>query len=390
MNAIPQFPAELERVKRSGIRAIMDQAWELGEPITHLEVGEPNFAVPPHIIEAFCRAATSGETRYTPNGGIKQLREACARKLAEVNGIHAEPDQVLVTVGAMQGLMCAVLGLTRHGDEILIPTPGWPNYDLLVAIAGARSVPYELRSSLGFQPDPERIESLITERTKMIILNTPSNPLGTILQPDVLDRILDIADARNIWVLSDECYDQIVFDDAMTSPATRPHGSDRTISVHSFSKTFAMTGLRLGYLSAPLRVTKLLTKLQESMVACVNTPTQFAGVAALEGPQECVHDMVNEYRARRDLAVGLARAFGLDPREPSGAFYVWLQLPGVTGSLEFTQRLLSEHRVAVAPGSTFGEPESSAIRISLAADRPKIEAGLAAINELLGHDRNRS
>lgn len=383
MTSPPPLPAELERFPRSGIRIVMDRAWELGEPITHLEVGEPKFATPEHIVEAFCRAAGSGATKYTPNAGIGPLREACAHKLAAVNDIRVEADQILVTVGAMQGLMCAVMGLTRHGDEILTPSPGWPNYRLLIAIAAGRAVPYELRPEQGYQPDPEQIAALITERTKMIILNSPSNPLGAVLSPEVIDEILAIAHARGIWVLSDECYDQIIFDDQMTSPAARPLGAEQTITVHSFSKTYAMTGFRLGYLSAPRRVTALLTKLQESMVACVSTPTQYAGLAALEGPRSCVSDMVSEYRVRRDLSVDRARALGLEPREPAGAFYLWLELPGVADSQAFAEQLLTQHRVAVAPGSTFGELGRPAIRLSLAADRAAIEAGLDAIGSLL-------
>lgn len=383
MTSPPPLPAELERFPRSGIRAVMDRAWELGEPITHLEVGEPRFAAPEHIVEALCRAAESGATKYTPNAGIGPLREACTRKLEAVNDIRVEADQILVTVGAMQGLMCAVMGLTRHGDEILTPRPGWPNYQLLIAIAGARTVPYELLPEHGYQPDPEQIAALITARTKMIILNSPSNPLGTVLSLEVIDEILAIAHAHGIWVVSDECYDQIVFDDQMTSPAARPLGPDQTITVHSFSKTYAMTGFRLGYLSAPRRVTALLTKLQESMVACVNTPTQYAGLAALEGPQSCVSDMVREYRACRDLSVDRARALGLEPREPAGAFYLWLELPSVADSQWFAEQLLTQHRVAVAPGSTFGELGRPAIRISLAADREAIEAGFDAIGSLL-------
>jgi len=345
MTSLPPLPADLERLPRSGIRLVMDRAWELGEPITHLEVGEPRFATPEHIVEAFCHAARSGETKYTPNAGIAPLRAACAHKLATVNDIHVDADQVLVTVGAMQGLMCAVIGLTGHGDEILAPNPGWPNYQLLIALAGARAVRYDLLPERGY---------------------------------------LAIARARGIWVLSDECYDQIVFDQQMISPAARPLGAQQTITVHSFSKTYAMTGFRLGYLSAPRRVTALLTKLQESMVACVNTPTQYAGLAALEGPPSCVTDMVREYRARRDLAVGRARALGLDPRDPAGAFYLWLELPAIADSQSFAEQLLTQHRVAVAPGSTFGELGRPAIRISLAAERDAIEAGFDAIGRVIG------
>lgn len=380
---MPSLPAALESLPRSGIREVMDQAWKIGEPITHLEVGEPDFATPDHIIEAFGQAANAGATRYTPNAGIEPLREACSHKLRRYNGIGVDADQILVTVGAMQGLAIAVIGLTRHGDEILTPTPGWPNYQLLIAMAGARPVSYELRPQLGYQPDPDQIASLITNQTKMIILNSPSNPLGTVLASETIDEILALAQRRGIWVLSDECYDQIAFDGVPASPAARPLGPEHTISVHSFSKTYAMTGLRLGYLSAPRDAISLLTKLQESMVACVNAPTQHAGVAALGGPQDCVERMVQEYRTRRDLALEQSIRLGLEPHAPAGAFYLWIEPPGVTDSQAFAKELLARHRVAVVPGSAFGEPGRPAIRLSLAAGREAISTGLAAISDLI-------
>lgn len=379
----PEIPAAMENLPRSGIRAVMDRAWELGEPITHLEVGEPGFSTPDHIVEAFCEAARNGATKYTPNAGIDALREACSEKLRRYNGIEASPSQILVTVGAMQGLLSAVAGLVDPGDEVLVPNPGWPNYQLLIAMAGARTVAYDQTSQSAYQPDPVQIASLVTERTKMIILNSPSNPLGAVLTPDVMDEILMIADRNDLWVLSDECYDQIAFEGVPVSPATRPLGSERVITVHSFSKTYAMTGLRLGYLSASRRVVALLTKLQESMVACVNAPTQHAGVAALTGPQECVDEMVGEYRMRRDSAVEQATQLGMALHPPAGSFYLWLEPSGLGNSLEFSERLLTTHRVAVAPGSAFGETGRPALRLSLAASQEAIGVGLDAIADLL-------
>ncbi len=361
----------------------MDRAWELGEPIAHLEVGEPGFATPRHIVAAFCEAARSGATRYTPNAGIEPLRVACAQKLRQYNGIKVDADQILITVGAIQGLLSAVIGLVEHGDEVLTPRPGWPNYQHLVAMAGAHAVSYDLEPVRGYQPDPDQITSLITQRTKLIILNSPSNPLGTVLAPEIIDAILDVADRHGIWVLSDECYDQIVFDGVPVSAAAREQGSENTITVHSFSKTYAMTGLRLGYLSAPRKVISLLTKLQESTVACVNAPTQYAGLEALDGPQDCVVRMVSEYRHRRDLAVEKSRQLGLEPHVPDGAFYLWLEPPGISDSLVFAEELLTRYRVAVAPGSTFGETGLPAIRLSLAADRETITVGLDAIGHLM-------
>lgn len=383
MSALPTLPTAMEELPRSGIRAVMDRAWELGEPITHLEVGEPGFATPSHIVDAFCRSVVDGATRYTPNAGIEPLRIACAEKLQTYNQIAADADQVLITVGAIQGLLSAAIVLVEQGDEILTPNPGWPNYHQLIAMAGARPVAYDLEVRNRFQPDPDQIASLVTSRTKMIILNSPSNPLGTVIDPGIIDEILAIAEHRGIWVLSDECYDQISFDGVPVSPASRPAGPERTITVHSFSKTYAMTGFRLGYLNGPRKVVSLLTKLQESMVACVNAPTQHAGIEALTGPQACVEQMVGEYKSRRDLAVGHAQQLGLEPYTPAGAFYLWLELPGLIDSQAFANELLTRYRVAVAPGSTFGEPDGAAIRISLAAGKDDITVGLDAIGNLM-------
>ena len=374
-----QIPPEMVELPRSGIRALMDLAWAQPGPVLRLEVGQPDRIPPDHIRQAMADSVMAGETKYTPNAGIPELREACAAKLRIVNGIEVEPSQVLVTAGSMQGLSLAILGLTTAGDEILVPDPGWPNYDMAARIACTRPVAYPLDAENGYLPDPATIEPLITDRTRMLIVNSPSNPLGTVIDRSHLESLCELADRYDLWLLADECYDQIVFE-ADVAPSVAPLSPDRVVSVHSFSKTYAMTGLRVAYVSGPPQVVETLTKMQEAMVACVNGPAQKAALAALEGPQDFIVEMRDTYRRRRDMAVAAAEALGLAHHRPEGAFYLWLPLGSRIGDpMEFCRRLVVEHGVAVAPGSTFGDRGQGAVRVSLAAAEEDIVSGLERI-----------
>jgi aspartate aminotransferase len=380
---MPEIPAEMVRLPRSGIRAVMDLAWAQEEPVIRLEVGQPDRIPPEHIRRAMADSVLAGETGYTPNAGIPELREACAAKLGRVNRIQVEPDQVLITVGSMEGLAVVMLGLTEPGEEILVPDPGWPNYQMAARIARAVPVAYPLGADDGYLPDPEVIESLITDRTRMLIVNSPSNPLGTVIDASLLDQLTELAERHDLWLLSDECYDQIVFEaEVAPSPATKH--PDRVVSVHSFSKTYAMTGLRVAYVSGREPIIATLTKMQEALVACVNGPAQRAAVAALEGPQDFVTDMRDLYRRRRDRAVATAERLDLPFLRPDGAFYLWLPLgPQIGDPMDFCRRLVAEQGVAVAPGSTFGDQGAGAIRVSLAAAEENIVEGLERIARVL-------
>lgn len=380
---MPEIPSEMVRLPRSGIRAVMDLAWAQDGPVIRLEVGQPDRIPPEHIRRAMADSVLAGETGYTPNAGIPELRAACAVKLGRINRIEVGPDQVLVTAGAMQGLSVVMLGLTEAGDEILVPDPGWPNYEMAARIARAAPVAYPLVADDAYLPDPAVIESLITDRTRMLVVNSPSNPLGTVVGASLMSELAELADRHDLWLLSDECYDQLVFDEEVApSPAgTHP---DQVVSVHSLSKTYAMTGLRVGYVSGPEPVIATLTKMQEALVACVNGPAQKAAVAALEGPQDFVAEMRQVYRRRRDRAVATAQSFGLPLLRPEGAFYLWLPLGEPIGEpMEFCRRLVQEQRVAVAPGSTFGRQGAGAIRVSLAAAEEDIVEGLDRIARFL-------
>lgn len=377
---MPEVPSEMVQLPRSGIRAVMDLAWAQTGPVIRLEVGQPDRIPPEHVRRAMADSVLAGETGYTPNAGIPELRSACAAKLARINRIQVGPDQVLVTTGSMQGLSAVMLGLTETGQEILVPDPGWPNYEMAARIARAVPVAYPLAAADAYLPDPEMIESLITDRTRMLVVNSPSNPLGTVIDSSLMGELAELAERHDLWLLSDECYDQIVFDgDVAPSPAsTHP---DRVVSVHSFSKTYAMTGLRVAYVSGPEPVISTLTKMQEALVACVNGPAQKAAVAALEGPQDFVNDMRALYRRRRDRAVATAEELGLPYLRPDGAFYLWLPLGKRIGDpMEFCRRLVADQGVAAAPGSTFGRQGEGAIRVSLAATEEDIVEGLERIS----------
>lgn len=378
-----EIPDEMVRLPRSGIRTVMDLAWAQNKPVMRLEVGQPDRIPPDHIRQAMADSVLAGETGYTPNAGIPELLEACTSKLWNVNRIEVEPDQILVTAGSMQGLSAVMLGLTEAGDEVMVPDPGWPNYEMAARIARATPVAYSLEREDGYLPDPEMIEAAITDRTRMLVVNSPSNPLGTVIDSDRIAELGELADRHDLWLLSDECYDQIVFaaEVAPSPAATHPH---RVVSVHSFSKTYAMTGLRVAYVSGPQPVVATLTKMQEALVACVNGPAQKAAVAALEGPQDFVTEMRNTYRRRRDRAVATAEDLGLPFLHPEGAFYLWLPLgEGIGDSMAFCRKLVEEQGVAVAPGSTFSQQGVGAVRISLAAAEEDIVEGLHRIARVL-------
>ncbi len=399
---MPKIPPRSAELPRSGIRAVMDLAWASTAPVIRLEVGQPDAAPPEHVLEAITASIQRKETGYTPNAGIPELRAACADKLARVNRIHVDADQVLITAGSMQGLSATALALADPGDEVLVPDPGWPNYRMVSRLTSLQAVPYPLRRETGYRPDFDELAHLVGERTRMVVINSPSNPLGVVWDAAVMSDWVRFAEEHDLWIVSDECYDQIVLDDLLedagvaegpaaassavaVSPAALPGGSERVVTVHSFSKTYAMTGLRVGYVSGPPEVLATMVKMQEALVACVNGPAQHGAVAALQGPQEFVSERRESYRRRRDRAIEVSDELGLPYQRPSGAFYLWLplRLHGRSG-VELAEELVRDAGVAVAPGETFGSEGEGAIRVSLAAAEDDIAAGLRRIVAHLG------
>jgi aspartate/methionine/tyrosine aminotransferase len=361
---------------RSGIREIFDLANTLGDVI-HLEMGEPDFETPPHVREAAARAAEDGYTKYTPNAGIPELREAIAVKVRKRNGFDATPEQVIVTPGAIAAIFGTFLALCDPGDEILVSDPAWPNYRMVADLQGLTVRRYPLSAERGMEPDLDALESLVGERTKALLLNSPSNPTGAVWSAETLAELSSIADRHDLWVVSDEVYDEMTFEEPAVAAAT-VFDPDRVVSVYSFSKTYAMTGWRLGYAVAPPSLAPFVVKTQEPTTACVNAPAQMAGLAALTGPQDRVVEMRNAYRMRRDRVLEILAERDVVSRKPGGAFYLWIDVRD-TGmpDLEFARSLLERRHVAVTPGSAFGERGVGFVRVSLATATAALFEGAA-------------
>ena len=379
---------KVRAVPRSGIRVILDIAQRPG--VIHLEIGQPDFPTPAHIVEAAHKAALDGQTGYTPNQGYPSLREAISRKLKSENKIAADPEQIIVTVGAMEALYVTLMTVIEPGDTILVPSPGYPNYHMATMLCGGETIGYPLTAAEGYQPDVGAIEALIRPTTKAIVINSPANPTGAVISSARLQAIAEMADRHDLYVISDECYEKIVFEGAHVSPASFG-GDDRYFTIGSFSKTYAMTGWRAGYVASPRDLAPMFVKLQEAIVACAPSVSQIAAEAALEGSQECVAEMVDSYRERRDLAVGILKSNGLYRYTPGGAFYLLVDVPGWEGdTYAFARNLLEKKDVAVAPGETFGELPYRVVRISLAARKDLLEEGLTRLCNHINDFRDRS
>lgn len=374
----------VDSLGRSGIRDIMELAWQAGGEVIHLEVGEPDFDTPAHAVEAARRAGEEGFTKYTPNAGIPELREALADKVRLRNGIETSPDDIVVTPGAVAGVYGAIVSLADPGEEILISDPAWPNYRLMTNLSGVTEVPYPLAAENDFIPQAELMEPLITDRTRAILLNSPGNPTGAATPRRALREILELARERDLWVLSDEVYDEIWYESP--PPSAAPLDPDgRVISFFSFSKTYAMTGWRVGYLVSPPEVTESIVKVQEPITSCINAPAQWAAIAAVTGPQEVVAEMRAAYRERRDMVMNLLDEAGVPYVRPAGAFY---QMVNVSGSGltadRFARRLVMEQGVAVAPGETFGPRAGDYVRVSLASSPDLLAEGVTRMIAAIG------
>ncbi len=363
------------RMPVSGIRLVMELAAEIPDAI-HLEVGQPDFATPTHIVEAAHHAALDGYTTYTPNAGLNSLREACAEKAQRVNAIHAVPDQVVITVGAEGAVASAFIALVDPGDEVLVPEPGWTNFAMLAHARGGIPVPYLLREEDGFIPDADEVASHITPKTKLLVLNTPANPTGAVLPAAAVRSLVDLANRHDLYILSDEAYEALVFEGEHVSPASLDTDG-RVVTAFSFSKTYAMTGWRVGYAVVPPHVAPLMIRLQEPYYSCAPSVSQKAAEAALAGPQDCVAEMVGAYARRQRIVLDGLTPDGLVTYQPTGAFYVLVNIER-TGreSFEFAKACLSETAVAVAPGATFGESAGRYVRISVATNDRDVAEGV--------------
>ena len=350
--------------------------------ILHLEVGQPNFPTPEPVIKAACEAAMDKNglyTGYTPNMGYISLRKALASKLMRENGIDVEPNQILITPGSNYGIMIALSVLLNEGDEVLVPDPGYVNYTSLPPVYRATVTSYPLRVSDDFAPQIDSIADRITPRTKVIVHNSPSNPTGAVCSDAFVRELHEIARVNNLYVVSDETYEHIIFEGSHSSPG-KYDKDGRVISIFSFSKSYAMTGWRLGYVVANRLIAETLEKQQELCVSCAPSISQKAAEAALKYGFPYLELMLNQYRRRRDLALAILRKHDLFSYTPHGAFYILVDISNTSmDSLSFAESLLTECHVAVAPGATFGKTASRYIRVALASEESVVTEGLERI-----------
>lgn len=369
---------------RSGIRRIMELSQTISN-VLHLEVGEPLFHTPAHIVEAACLALNQGATKYTPNAGIMPLREAIAKKASKDLNIKILSDNVLVGVGGVQVINSAIRVCCEPGDEVLIPDPSWPNYQMMAVIANVRPVSYSLKFENNYQPDFDELEKLTSKRTRLIIVNSPSNPLGVVFSDKTMQEFVDFSKRHNIRLLSDEAYEKLVFDSKHVSPL--PMDPDRqVISAYTFSKTYAMTGFRVGYAITDVQTIEQMKKIQEAYVSSVPGAMQMAAVSALEGPQDCVAQMRSVYEKHRRLAADILDNHNIKFFLPNGAFYMWIYA-NVKDSTQFAEKLVIENRVAVAPGSTFGKNGEGYIRISLASEKEVVQEGVKRLAQVIASQK---
>ena len=356
-----------------------------GRDIIHLEVGEPDFATPENVVNAAIEALHKGATKYTPSAGIPELRAAIAKRVSETRGIHVNPDQVVVTPGAKPIMFFLILALVETGDEVVTPNPGFPIYESMVRFTGGIPRFYRLREENNFRFDPDEFRTLVNEKTKLIILNSPQNPTGGVLEEADLKVIAELATKYDIPVLADEIYWQILYDGEYKSIASLPGMQERTIILDGFSKSYAMTGWRLGFGVMNETLAPHLTRLMTNSNSCTSALTQWAGVEALNGPQDSVTKMQRAFRERRDVIVeGMNAIPGFRCTLPRGAFYVFPNITGTGwGSRKMADYILNEAGVACLSGTSFGEYGEGYLRFSYANSLENIHKALGRIREVV-------
>ncbi len=356
-----------------------------GRDIIHLEIGEPDFDTPANVREAAKRALDEGWTHYGPPLGLPALREAIAADATARKGFEVAAERVVVTPGAKPIMFFAMLALVEAGDEVIYPDPGFPIYESMTRYAGGTPVPLPIRQERGFRADLDELASLITPRTRLLVINSPANPTGGVFTRGDIERIAELALEHDLVVLADEIYGRIVHDGEHVSIAALPGLAERTIVLDGFSKTYAMTGWRLGYAIVPEPLLPHYSRLIINSVSCTSSHSQLAAVEALTGPQDDVEAMVLEFRARRDLVVaGLNAIPGISCLEPAGAFYVFPDVggTGMTGS-QLADRLLHEAGVCVLSGTAFGQVGANHVRISYANSRENLQRALERIDSVV-------
>jgi aspartate/methionine/tyrosine aminotransferase len=384
-----EFTERVSHLAPEGAYQMFARANELeakGHEIIHMEIGQPDFPTFENIVKAGISAIEQGHTRYSPSGGLGSLRQTLAEYAGKYRNIEILASQVVVGPGAKPALFFPAIALIHPGDEVIYPDPGFPTYPAMIGVAGGIPVPVPLLEDTDFSIDLEKLDNLVNSRTRMIILNSPSNPTGGVLPLSTLEHIAQIAVQHDIWILSDEIYSRIAYDDqSVISIATLPGMAERTVICDGFSKTYAMTGWRLGFGIMPEPLAEKVELLLTHAIGCTATFTQYAGIEALEGPQDQVDTVVATYQHRRDLLVeGLNSIPGVSCRIPQGAFYAFPNVSSFGRESEWLANyLLEEAEVAVLPGTAFGKNGMGYIRLCFAINAPTIELALERIRGAL-------
>jgi aspartate/methionine/tyrosine aminotransferase len=381
------FTDRVIHLRPEGAYAVLAQAQALeaqGKSIIHLEIGQPDFPTPHDVSEAGINAIRAGKTKYAPPAGIPVFREIIANAAGRQRGLKFNASQVVVGSGSKPGLFFPTLALVSPGDEVIYPDPGFPTYEAMIRVAGGIPVPIPLREEKDFSFDLDIFDSKISDRTRLVILNSPGNPTGGVIPFEDLQHIASKVIEHNAWVISDEIYTQLVYDGITTHSIVEMDGMrTRTVIVDGFSKTYSMTGWRLGYMIAPVELAEKLELLITHATGCTATFTQFAGMEALTGSQDFVVEMVTEYQRRRDRMLELVnRIPGLHAQKPQGAFYLFPNIKsfGLT-SRQIAMRLIDEAGVAVLAGTDFGAGGEGYIRLVYAVSMDDIEEGVGRMAE---------
>lgn len=381
-----EISSKVLAVEEVNIRKMFDLAQGIDDVVS-LVIGEPDFTTPKNIIDAAKKSLDEGHTHYTPNLGIEGLRNAVSQHFKQFDQVDYDPkNEILVTAGGMQGIYLSLLVLTNPGDEVIISDPCYANYYGMLKLNDNIPVPVPVYEEDGFNLTEENLRKAITPKTKVIIVNTPSNPTGAVSDYETLERIAKVAVEHDLYVIFDEVYKHLIYDDVEFFNIARfPGMRERTIIVDSVSKSHAMTGWRVGFCLAPSEIISQMSKSTEFIVSCVNTTSQYAAIEALEGPQDATKEMNEKYRERREIIVnGINRIDKLSCLKPKGAFYVFVNIKetGLT-SEEFAMRILKEQRVVVAPGNGFGKMGEGYIRLSYATSIDNIHEGLSRIEKFV-------
>lgn len=380
----------VSNIPQSGIREIFHESLKLRDVI-HLEIGDPDFNTPEVIVESIYEAMLEGYTHYTHNAGLGKLRESVSEYYArKYNTILNPEDNIVVTAGGTQGLSLSLLATLNPGDEVLIPDPGYPSYIPMIMCSRGRVVRYSIYEKENFEVNPSEVLSRITSKTKAIILNNPHNPTGSVTNTKRLEEIVEYAYGKGIIVISDEVYENIVYDNASFTSLSALSSYENVVVVNSLSKTFAMTGLRIGFVvTRNKKLVEVMTRMQEGLIACAPAPIQVGAIKALSMFSELVPPMVREYERRRNILTSeLSRLKDLSFIVPKGTFYMLVNISKYTrDSHGFAKKLLLQNRVAVAPGIAFGPNGEGYIRISFATSSDKIVEGVKRIGEFLTSER---